>query len=348
MKVGLLAAPGTLSLVDRPYPTVGAGEALVRMAACGVCGTDLEKLRGNYQTAGKIGHEPAGVVSAIGAGVTNLAVGDRVFVHHHVPCLSCAVCRRGDFTFCPSYASSNIDPGGFAEIFRVPAEHVRQGAALRLAPGVSWEEAALLEPAGCALTALRRIGFHAGDSLFIVGLGPVGLLYGRLAHAMGAGWIGGAEPSPLRREAATRGGAAVTVDARDAAAVEQAVAAATDGRGVDLAVVATGQPSAIALSARLPRRGGTLNLFGLPEAASRLDADLQQLYLRGIRVIPTYATTERDIADVHALMASGRLPLKDLVSHRVPLAEIDRAFAQASKPQESLKVVVTGPAYVGN
>jgi L-iditol 2-dehydrogenase len=345
MKVGLLAGPGKLRVIDQPEPTAGPGEVVVRMAACGVCGTDLEKLRGNYQTAGKIGHEPVGVVASIGAEVAQLAAGDRVFVHHHVPCMACAVCRRGDLTFCPSYAASNIDPGGFAEFFRVPADHVRKGAVLRLAPSVSWEAGALYEPAGCALTALRHVGFHAGDSVFIVGLGPVGLLYARLAHALGAGWVGGAEPSSLRREAAMRGGAATTVDARDSAAVLKAVESATDGRGVDLAVVATGLPAAVTLTARLPRRGGTLNLFGLPEAGSRLDVDLQQLYLRGVRVIPTYATTERDIADVQTLAAAGKLPLQDLVSHRIPLDRLGEAFAQAARPEEALKVVVTGPAF---
>jgi len=345
MKVGLLSPPGEVRVADRPMPVPGVGEVVVRMAACGVCGTDLEKVRGNYQTAGRIGHEPVGVVDAVGDGVGALTVGDRVFVHHHVPCQHCDVCQRGDFTFCPEYAASNIDPGGFSEYFRVPAENVRQGAALRLGPMVSWEEGTLLEPAGCALTALRRVGFHAGDSVFIVGLGPVGLLYLRLAHALGAGWVGGAEPSALRRAAAERGGGVTTVDARDPKAVLDAVHRATGGRGVDLAVVATGWPAAVTLTAQLPRRGGTLNLFGLPESGSRLDVDLQQLYLRGLRVVPTYATTERDIADVHALVTAGRLRLKDLVSHQFPLDQIGPAFAQAGRPEEALKVVVTGPAF---
>jgi L-iditol 2-dehydrogenase len=344
MKVGLLRPPGQIELAEVPKPTAGAGEIVVRLAACGVCGTDLEKLRGNYKSAGKIGHEPVGVVEALGVGVTGLKVGQRVFVHHHVPCYSCPVCQRGDFTFCPSYATSNIDPGGFAEYFRVPEENVRKGAVLPLGPSVSWDEGALLEPAGCALTALRRVGFHAGDSVFVVGLGPVGLLYARLAHALGAGWIGGAELSPLRREAAERGGADVSLDPRNADAVLERIQGATGGRGVDLAVVATGAPAAVALAAKLPRRGGTLNLFGLPEAGSRLDADLQEIYLRGVRVVPTYATTERDVADVHALLTSGRLAVRDIVTHRVPLERIGEAFELARRPNEALKVLVTGPA----
>jgi L-iditol 2-dehydrogenase len=344
MKVAQLTPQG-LTVDERPAPDPSDGEVVVRLAACGVCGTDLEKLRGNYKTAGKIGHEPVGVIRAIGPGVQGLAPGDRVFVHHHVPCGTCAVCQRGDSTFCPTYARTNIHPGGFSEEFRVPAENVRGGAVLRLATPVDWESGALLEPAGCALTALRKVGFHPGDSVFIVGLGPVGLLYARLARTLGARWVGGAELAPLRRAAAERGGIDEVVDPRDPEAVVRAAMAATGDVGVDLAVVATGAPAAITLAARLPRRGGTLNLFGLPEAGSRLDVDLQALYLHGTRVIPTYATTEREIADVHQLVTEGRLSIRDLVTDRYPVGEIVAAFDRAARPDLGVKVVVTGPAF---
>jgi L-iditol 2-dehydrogenase len=344
MKVGRLIGPGKLAIEERPLPPIGPGEVLISLAGCGICGTDLEKLRGNYATTGILGHEPVGVVAQVGAQVRNVAPGDRAFVHHHVPCYSCEICRRGDFTFCPTYAKTNLDPGGFAEQFRVPEENVRRGAILPLASRVDWATGTLLEPAGCALTALHRVGLPAGGSVFVVGLGPVGLLYARLAKALGAGWVGGAEIAPLRRTAAERGRIDATIDPRDPAEVVELVRSVTDGRGVDLAVVATGSPAAVRLAASLTRRGGTLNLFGLPESGSRLDVDLQELYLRGTRVIPSYATTEPDIAEVHSLVVSGRLSIGDLVSHQLPLRELGEAFRLAQRPTEALKVVVTGPA----
>ncbi len=347
MKVGRLAGPGRLELVDLPRPTAGPGEVVVDLAACGVCGTDLEKLRGNYQTAGKIGHEPAGRIREVGDGVRGLSVGDRVAVHHHVPCYRCAVCARGDLTFCPTYSRTNIDPGGFAEAFRVPAENVERGAVLRLDDRVTWPAAALIEPAGCAVTALRKVGLPSGARVFVLGLGPVGLLYARAARALGAGWVGGTEISPLRRAAGERDGVDVTVDPRDDGAARAAVDRATEGMGVDLAVVATGHPAVIREATRLVRRGGTVNLFGLPDAGSRLDADLQDLYLRGVRLIPSYATTEADMAEVHRQVVEGRLRLDDLVSHRLPLARFDEAFRLAATPAEAVKVVVTGPAFDG-
>jgi L-iditol 2-dehydrogenase len=344
MKVGRLATGGRLEVAELPTPVAGAGEVVVDLAACGVCGTDLEKLRGRYQSAGRIGHEPVGRIRDVGPGVTDLNVGQRVFVHHHVPCYACAVCARGDYTFCPTYQSTNIDPGGFAEAFRVPKENVARGAVLSLDPSVTWDAGALLEPAGCALTAIHRVGLPANASVLVLGLGPVGLLYARLVRALGAGWVGGTEVSPRRRTAAERGGIDATVDPRDEGAVAAAVARATDGRGVDLAVVATGHPSVVRTATEVVRRGGTVNLFGLPDPQSRLDVDLQSLYLRGIRLVPSYATVEPDLAEVHRLVVAGRLKLDDLVSHRIPIERIDEAFHIAARPDEAVKVVVTGPA----
>ncbi|HXW66848.1 MAG TPA: alcohol dehydrogenase catalytic domain-containing protein [Thermoplasmata archaeon] len=344
MRFGHLAPGGGVEVSDVPAPTAGPGEVVVSLAACGVCGTDLEKLRGRYRSAGVLGHEPVGRVADRGSGVEGLALGQRVFVHHHVPCYACEVCARGDLTFCPTFSRTNIDPGGFAEAFRVPRENVDRGAVLPLDDRISWDVGALLEPAGCALTALRRVGLPPQGSVFVLGLGPVGLLYARLARALGAGWVGGSEIAPRRRQAAESGGIDAVVDPRTPGAIAAAVDRATDGRGVDLAVVATGAPAVVRQATEIVRRAGTVNLFGLPEPESRLDGDLQSLYLRGVRLVPSYATTEPDIAEVHRLAASGQLPLEDLVTHRIPLERIEEAFDLARRPETAVKVVVTGPA----
>jgi L-iditol 2-dehydrogenase len=347
MKVGVLGA-GRVRLAEAPEPAAGPSELVVELAACGICGTDLEKLRGNYTTtAGILGHEAVGAVAGPAAPPEGFRWGDRVFVHHHVPCGRCAICRRGDTTFCPEYGRSNLDPGGFAERFRVSAEHVRRGAALRLDPAVSWEAGTLLEPAGCARTALRAVRLPPDATVLIVGLGPVGQLYGRLARALGASWIGGAEVSAPRRAVAERTGFDAVADSRAPDEVAGIVRDGTAGVGVDLAVVATGAPAAVELAGPLARPGGTLNLFGLPAAGTRLPMDLQRLYLRGLRVVPTYATTEADLAEVHALLVAGRVTLDDLVSHRFPLDRIEEAFALAGRPEEAMKVVVTGPGFAG-
>lgn len=345
MKVGWLTSAGELTLSEEPVPVPGPGELVVQLAACGICGTDLEKVRGRYRTSqGILGHEPVGRIASLGSDVSGFAEGDRVFVHHHVPCYSCPVCARGAYTFCSQYGKTNLDPGGFADYFRVPRVHVERRAVLALDPSVSWDAGTLLEPAACAFTALRRVGFRSGDSIFLLGLGPVGLLYARLARALGAGWIGGTELAELRRTTAELGGVA-TFDPRDEAAVIEAVKSATHGAGVDLAVVATGAPAALHLGEKLARRGGTLNLFGLPELGSQLATDLQQLYLSGVEVVPTYATTEPDIAEVHRLVADEKLPLADLVTDHFALDQLHLAFEKAARPTDAIKVVVTGEAF---
>ncbi|EQD28616.1 Alcohol dehydrogenase, zinc-binding domain protein, partial [mine drainage metagenome] len=183
------------------------------------------------------------------------------------------------------------------------------------------------------------------QTVFLVGLGPVGLLYGRLARALGARWVGGAEISARRRAAAEAGGVDATVDPRDPVEVRRRVDSATGGEGVDLAIVAASPAAAVRLALGQVRRGGTVNLFGVPEPESRLEEPLQSLYLRGIRIIPAYATTDPEIRAVQEMVVSGRVSLDGLVSDRFPLAEIAAAFGRAARPSESLRVVVTGPGY---
>lgn len=326
-----------MELTDVETPRLARGDLLVAMRDCGLCGSDVEKVKGHYLATGRIGHEPAGVIAEVGEGVKGFSVGDRVFVHHHVPCYTCEVCRSGSYNFCPTYQKTNIEPGGFAEYFRVPAENVDRGAVLRLPEHVSFEEGAMIEPLGCCIDASLALPFVAGERALVIGLGPIGLLYLRLLRAKGAGYLAGADLSNFRRETALRSGADHVFDPRSAEG---------DSEGFDVVIVATGSERAISDGIRRTRRGGSVNLFGLPERGSHLETDLQELYLRGIRLIPTYATTERATNQALRLIASGKLVVKDLVTHRFPLARIDEALEQAAQTEGTVKVMVTSNAKV--
>jgi L-iditol 2-dehydrogenase len=341
----VLLRPGGISLTELPTPEAPPGGLTVALRACGICGTDLEKIRGNYSATGRIGHEPAGVVRSVADGLGAFRPGDRVFVHHHVPCLSCAVCRAGAPTFCPDFQRTNIDPGGFSEVFSVSSTHVARGAVLPLPPEVSDEEATFIEPMGCCLEALATVGPVSGRRVLLLGLGPIGQIYLRLLRAFGASWVGAADISAYRRDrAGGADGADDLLDPRDPERMERTVLERTAGVGPDLVVVATGAPAAITEATRVVRRGGTVNLFGLPERGRPFETDPQELYLRGVRLVPTYATTEVGTNRALELLAAKRVRVADLVTHRFPLEEAERAFAQAALPQGTLKVVMTSGA----
>ncbi len=340
MRSALLSSGG-LALSTLPDPSPPPGGLLIALRACGVCGTDLEKVRGGYRATGRIGHEPAGVVRQVGEGVEGFRPGDRVFAHHHVPCYACDVCRAGAYTFCPTFQSTNLDPGGFSELFTVSRAHLDRGAVLPLPGTVSDEEGTFVEPLGCCLEAIAEGGPVEGRRVLIVGLGPIGQMYLRLLRAFGASWIGAADLSPRRRALGERGGADETFDPRDPANLRERTLRATRGLGPDLVVVATGAPAAIADACRIVRRGGTVNLFGLPEKDRVLDVELQDLYLRGVRLLPTYATTETGTSRALGLLAAGRVKVSDLVTHRFPLEQVTEAFAVAARTEEAVKVLVT-------
>ena len=340
MRSALLTSEG-LVLASLPDPSPPPGGLLVALRACGVCGTDLEKVRGGYRATGRIGHEPAGVIRGVGAGVEGFRAGNRVFVHHHVPCHACEVCRAGAYTFCPAFQSTNLDPGGFSEMFTVSRAHLERGAVLPLPDPVSDEDGTFIEPLGCCLEAIAAVGPVGGRRVLVLGLGPIGQMYLRLLRTFGASWIGAADLSPARRALGEKGGADEAFDPRDPVGLKERVRQATQGMGPDLAVVATGAPSAIAQACSLVRRGGTVNLFGLPEKGRTLETDLQDLYLRGVRLLPTYATTETGTARALALLATGRLRVADLVTHRFPLERVAEAFVMAARTEEAVKVLVT-------
>ena len=172
------------SLQDVRAPVPGPGELVVSMKACGLCGTDLEKMKGEYvASAPVVGHEAVGVVSAVGEGVTGFGKGDRVFPHHHVPCYECHICRAGDETMCEMYRKSNLHPGGFSEKILVRDWNVAHGGVLKLPDEMAFEVGTLIEPLACCLRAVRKHG-RSGETALVVGAGPIGLMNALLLQQM--------------------------------------------------------------------------------------------------------------------------------------------------------------------
>ena len=334
------------------------GSMTVRMAACGICGSDVEKVFGRYgQPSMRLGHEPAGiVVRAGGAGrEAGIAEGDRVFTHHHVPCYSCHLCARGAETMCPRYYESNLSPCGLAEEYEVPAWNVRHGGVLRIPDSMALEDAAMIEPLACCVRAWSKAGARRGDTAAIWGMGATGMMHAMLARHYGLAGAVCADVNAFRLEFAGRElgrfctPAAVAAagggggDEGRSAAID-AVLGATDGRGADVAIVAAGSMKALSEAIRAVRRGGTVVMFGVPSRGETVQLDMAGMYSREVTLTSTYAASDRDTAEALSLISSGRVRAGRLVTHRFPLDRAQDAFDLARSGDGAVKVVVSGPA----
>jgi L-iditol 2-dehydrogenase len=339
LKAALVNRQGQIELADLDLPEIGPREILVKMKVCGICGTDLEKLHGMRVTPSILGHEVAGDVEAAGPEVNAYSRGDRVAVHHHVPCQSCFYCLHGDHTMCLDFPKSNLDPCGFAEYFRVPEINMSKGSVFRIPSSMSYEEAAFAEPTGCCIRGLNRLGVQPGEDFLVVGAGPAGLTHIQLLRALGARLIFATDIVESRRRWAERFGADETFNAADED-LRRLVLNATEGRGVDKVIVASGSVKAIQSSLPAVRKGGKVLLFGIPPERSIFNCDVSDVFIREITLIPSYSTTENEMKTALEMIAAGKIQLTKMITHRFVLAEIAEAFRVAEDTRSSLKVMV--------
>jgi len=339
LKAAIVDSQGQLRLINVEKPRIGRGELLVKMKVCGICGTDLEKLHGVKVTPPILGHEVAGEIEQVGEGVKNYSSGDRIVVHHHVSCQTCYYCLRGDQTLCQEFPKSNLDPCGFAEYFRVPEKNVAKGAVFRIPDDMSYEEAAFAEPTGCCIRGLDRLGIEEEDSVLIIGAGPAGLTHTQLLRASGARPIIAVDIIESRLEKAKEFGADEALNASDRDLHRQ-VLDATEGRGMDSVIVASGSLKAIQSAFPMVRKGGKILLFGIPPQGSMFEFDASSLFIREIKLIPSYSTTEKEIRRALEIIDKKIVRLTGMITHRFSLTDIVNGFQAADDPQSSLKVMV--------
>ncbi len=339
MHACLLKEGYRLELANVPTPSARRGEVLVQFKSGGVCGTDLEKIQGGYGPGGILGHEVSGVVEAVGEGVERTRVGDRVVPHHHVPCYACRFCQVGDFTMCDSFRTTNFQPCGLAEKFTVPQANVSQGAVVSLPAELSFDEGALLEPTACSIRALRAARVAPNDSALIVGLGPTGLTQVQLLRLMKAGPIIGSDVISVRRRMGQKMGASAVVDPTQQDVLSE-VERVSPG-GVDLAVVATGNPRALRQGILSVRKGGKVVLFGAPARGASFDLDISSLFARQISIITSYSCVESDIQEAARLASKKTIDLASLITHRFKLNESVEALQFAMTSKEAVKTIIT-------
>jgi len=334
----LLKGPGKAVLQDVVIPKLGRKDVLVRLEVAGICGTDVEKLDGGLGPGGILGHEVSGTVEKLGEHVEGISKGDRIVAHHHVPCYNCHYCSREDYTMCDFFKKTNFDPCGLAEFFRVPEENVERGAIIRIPDEVDFEEAALAEPAACCLRAIKRVGVDEGDTALVIGLGPTGLTHVQLLKHYGAGKIIGTDVSHARLEMARKLGAFVAInpvtDNLDSAVKDET------NIGVDIAVVAAGNPRAFAQAVKSVRKGGRICLFGAPPIGSKHELDLYDAFTRQIRIVPSYSCVESEMQETLQLTSEGSIDLATLITNRYRLQQALEALENARSPTSGVKTVI--------
>ncbi|MCD5390939.1 alcohol dehydrogenase catalytic domain-containing protein [candidate division NPL-UPA2 bacterium] len=340
MKAAVYYAPDDIRYEELPRPRIGKGEILVRVRSCGLCGTDISKIVERMVSPPVVlGHEVAGDVVEAGEGVEKFRSGDRVFVAHHVPCFTCHYCRHGNHSLCQQFRSTNIDPGGFAEYIRVPAPNVEK-TTLLLPKDLSYEEASLIESTACCLRAIRRCPIQPGDTVVVVGVGPMGLLNLQLALLLGVGQVIALDLIEQRLEVAKKFGAKHSLNPEREDPLE-AVKQLTEGRGADVAIVSVGETSAIAQAIRLVRGGGTVTLFAECPPHSSLSLDPNIIYHSEVNLRGSYSSTPEGQGIALELMKTGKLKIKELITHRFPLKKLSEAVTLAREVRESLKIIIT-------
>ncbi|MDW0136633.1 MAG: alcohol dehydrogenase catalytic domain-containing protein [Nitrososphaeraceae archaeon] len=328
-----------VTLVESELPKVNEDEMLVRMQSCGICGSDLEKVYGNYGMRSlRVGHEPAGVVIKVGKNLKKFQVGDRVFVHHHVSCYSCRYCLQGNYTMCNNYQTSNIEPCGLSEEFIVPKWNIQHGGVLKLPESISYDEAALIEPFACCIRGLNKISIKHGDNVAILGAGPTGVMHTLLARLWGANNIVVSDVNEFRLKFVEKYG--VTAVNLNLEKLDDVINNNTESFGVDVTILATGSMKAFESSLRITRRGGKILLFGVPSVGSKCDLDLNSLYSNEQIIIPSYGASEIETNQALSLMSDKSIDLLPLVTHRFQLRESDNAFKCAHEAVDAMKVLV--------
>ncbi len=338
MRVAMWYSNRDVRVEEVPTPRIGSGELLMRVEACGICGSDVMEWYRLDRAPLVLGHEIGGQIVAVGDGVEHYKEGDRVSVAHHVPCNTCHYCLSGHHTACDTLHRTNFDPGGFVEYVRLPAINVDRGV-FRLPDQVSFEEATFIEPLACVLRGQRLAHMQPGNSVLVIGSGIAGLLHIQLARILGAGRIVATDTIDYRLQAARRFGADAVLHAdKDLPAWLRQV---NQDRLADLVIVCTGATSAITQALQSVERGGTVLFFAPTNPGITIPISINELFWRNeITLTTSYAGSPADYATALELVRAHSVPVREMITHRLGLAETGLGFQLVADAQHSIKVII--------
>jgi len=342
MKMVQVKGNSTVEIKDVNKPSLGSHEILVKMQACGICGSDVEKVFGKYgQPSMRLGHEPAGIITQVGSEVKNFSIGDRVFTHHHVACYSddCHECSHENETMCKKYYESNLEPCGLADEYIVPEWNVKHGGVLRIPDSMSFEEAAMIEPLACCVRAWNKFRHKKNDSIAILGVGPTGIMHALLAKLYDCGKIFCIDLNEFRLDFAKKF-EAITINSGNTNALEK-IKSETANQGVDVVIVSTSSLNALKDAVNFVRKGGTIVMFGVPSKGAKVDLDMSEVYSKGITIVNSYAASDDDTRNALDLIATQRINVSQLITHKYNLQECQQAFVHAKSGDNAMKIIIS-------
>ena len=344
MRAARFYAPGDIRLEDVPEPEAGPGDIVLRVRNCSTCGTDVKISRHGHHhivPPRTLGHEIAGEIAAVGREVVGWAAGDRVQVIAAIPCGVCADCRAGRPTVCPNQTSMGYHyDGGFAPYCRVPALVLAVDGLNRIPDGVGFAAASVAEPLACVINGQELAGVGKGDDVVVLGAGPIGCLHVRMARANGAARVFLVDVNRARLDQAAR---LARPDVALCTAEDDPVDAVlelTNGRGVDVAITATAAGAAQEQALLMIARRGRLSLFGgLPKDRPTITLDSNLVHYRELTLVGANGSSPAHNAAALDHIAAGRVPVDDLITHRLPLDAVVDAIDLVARG-EAIKVTI--------
>jgi L-iditol 2-dehydrogenase len=346
MRAGVYREKGIVRVEEVPVPEVRDHEVLIKVAACGICGTDIKKIFQRYVEPPQIlGHELAGTVVAIGRGVTKFKPGDRVMSFHHTPCGTCFYCEKRSFSQCHQYKTTGLtggftpNGGGFGEYVKAMPWVVERGI-VPLPDDVSFEEATFIEPINTIVKAVQKARIAPGENVLILGCGPIGLQLLMVAK-LETDRLYASDPMPERRAKSLTLGAIESFDPTSGKLVAD-IKARTDGRGADAVLVAVAHPAVVLDALAAARPGGRILLFAANDPVTKIEFPASAIGIDEKEILGSYSAAV-DIQDEAAkLVLQRKLPVMEIVTHRFPLDRIQEALELAARPTaESLKILIT-------
>ncbi len=320
-----------------PKPEIEDDEILMKVMASGICGSDVTEWYRVPKAPRILGHEATGVIEKVGSRVSGCKVGDRVFVSHHVPCNKCRYCLRGHHTACRTLHTTNYYPGGFAQYIRVPRINVETGV-YKLPSEMSFEDGTFIEPLACVVRGQRLAEIHKNDVLLVIGSGVSGILHVQLAKRKGLKRVVVADINKYRLELAEKFGADCTINAQGN--LTHKLKENNDGRLADKVVVCTGATQAALTALDCVDKGGIILFFAVPDPSVNVPVPINKFWRNEISLKTSYGAAPNDLVESLAILAEGKLNVRDMITHRLSLRQAAEGFRLMAEAGESLKVVL--------